>query len=365
MISVSLCLIVKNEEVCLERCLSSIADLVEEIIIVDTGSTDRTKEIASKFTDRIFHFPWIDDFAAARNYSFEQATKEYILWLDADDIVLEEDRVHLQALKEQLDSTVDSVTMSYHLGRDSYGKSTFSLRRNRLVRRLAGFRWIGAVHEYLEVSGKIIDSHVSVHHLGKDKVRDPRRNLTIYEKQLEAGKAFTPRDQYYYANELKDNGMLRRAISYYETFLAGGRGWVEDNIDACGKLADCYNELGDGQSEVEAILRSLMYDSPRPESCCRLGYYFLVRGNYKTAAVWYKMAIDLPLPSTFTGFHNTSCSTWLPHLQLSVCYDKLEQYELACRHNELALEYRPDDERMLANRKYFAERIETTRRGLR
>ena len=72
--TISLCMIVKNEENVLDRCLSSIADLMDEIIIVDTGSTDRTKEIASKYTDLIYDFPWINDFSAARNFSFSKAT---------------------------------------------------------------------------------------------------------------------------------------------------------------------------------------------------------------------------------------------------------------------------------------------------
>ena len=78
MITISLCMIVKNEEKVLARCLDSIADLMDEIIIVDTGSSDNTKEIAKKYTDKIYDFAWIDDFSAARNYSFSKATKEYI-----------------------------------------------------------------------------------------------------------------------------------------------------------------------------------------------------------------------------------------------------------------------------------------------
>ena len=92
MASISLCMIVKNEEDVLGRCLDSVADLVDEIVIVDTGSTDRTREIAARFTDQIFDFPWQDDFAAARNESFAHATMDYCMWLDADDVLLEEDR---------------------------------------------------------------------------------------------------------------------------------------------------------------------------------------------------------------------------------------------------------------------------------
>ena len=76
MITISLCMIVKNEERVLSRCLDSIKDLVEEIIIVDTGSDDRTKEIAGRYTDKVYDFPWNDNFAEARNFSFSKACKD-------------------------------------------------------------------------------------------------------------------------------------------------------------------------------------------------------------------------------------------------------------------------------------------------
>ena len=85
MYSVSLCMIVKNEEAVIGRCLESVQGMVDEIIIVDTGSEDRTKEIVERYTDKIYDFSWRDDFAAARNYSFSLASGDFILWLDADD----------------------------------------------------------------------------------------------------------------------------------------------------------------------------------------------------------------------------------------------------------------------------------------
>lgn len=72
---------------------------VDEIVIVDTGSSDATKEIAARYTDRIYDFEWIDDFSAARNYAFEQATGDYLLWLDADDVLLPTDAAALPALQ--------------------------------------------------------------------------------------------------------------------------------------------------------------------------------------------------------------------------------------------------------------------------
>ena len=96
---ISLCMIVKDEEEVIGRCLGSVKDLVDEIIIVDTGSKDKTKQIISKYTDKVFDFTWVNDFSKARNFSFSKATKDYILWLDADDIILPEDREKFKKLK--------------------------------------------------------------------------------------------------------------------------------------------------------------------------------------------------------------------------------------------------------------------------
>ena len=83
MITLSLCMIVKNEEETLARCLDSIKDAVDEIIIADTGSTDSTVKIAKRYTDKVYHFDWVYDFSAARNFSFSKASSDYCMWLDA------------------------------------------------------------------------------------------------------------------------------------------------------------------------------------------------------------------------------------------------------------------------------------------
>lgn len=98
MAGISVCMIVKNEEEVLARCLACITSFADEIVIVDTGSTDKTKEIAASFTDDVYDFPWCDDFSKARNYSFSKATQDFIMWLDADDVILQEDQDKLVEL---------------------------------------------------------------------------------------------------------------------------------------------------------------------------------------------------------------------------------------------------------------------------
>ena len=110
MITISLCMIVKNEERILARCLDSVAELMDEIVIVDTGSTDRTKEIAARYTDKIYDFQWIHDFSAARNFAFSKASMEYIYSADADEVLSEENRERFRILKENLLPEIELVS---------------------------------------------------------------------------------------------------------------------------------------------------------------------------------------------------------------------------------------------------------------
>ena len=116
MAELSLCMIVKNEEARLARCLKSVCGAVDEIIILDTGSTDATKAIAREFTPSVYDYAWDDDFAAARNTSFAYAKRPFILWLDADDVLESSEREKLIALKRRLTADVDAVMMPYHTG---------------------------------------------------------------------------------------------------------------------------------------------------------------------------------------------------------------------------------------------------------
>ncbi len=85
--TISLCMIVKNEQAVLERCLQSVRGAVDEIIIVDTGSTDGTEKIARRYTDKVYFFPLAAEFSEARNFAFSKATREYCMWMDADDVL--------------------------------------------------------------------------------------------------------------------------------------------------------------------------------------------------------------------------------------------------------------------------------------
>ena len=110
--TLSICMIVKNEEELLARCLNSVKDLVDEIVIVDSGSTDKTLQIAKSFGAKIFYFEWCNDFSKARNFAFSKATSDYILWLDADDVMPKPTLQYLVKNKKKLTIITSLLTLN-------------------------------------------------------------------------------------------------------------------------------------------------------------------------------------------------------------------------------------------------------------
>ena len=153
-------MVVNNVEETITGCLESIKGMIDEIIVVDTGSTDRTKEIVSQYTNRIFNFEGNENFAEAHNYSFSHATKDYILWLDPSDTLAFEDRKKLFQIKRSMDTTFDAVSMIYKCKLGNGSKP--SLRRNNLIKRSKQFRWVNMKDEYLDVQGNIFYSDIAI-----------------------------------------------------------------------------------------------------------------------------------------------------------------------------------------------------------
>ena len=352
MITISLCMIVRNEEDTLERCLSSASSVADEIIVVDTGSEDRTKEIAARFTDKVYDFEWIDDFSAARNFSYSQAGMDYILWLDADDIILPEDAVRLKHLKETIPPDIDTVMMRYNTGFDAHGRVVFSYFRERLSKRNSNYRWREPVHEYFEAGGKRLNADICITH-AKPHGRAGKRNIQIYERSIAEGKDLTPRGMYYYARELKGHERYNDAINWFSLFLDTRKGWVEDNISACGELASCYLAENKPAEALSAMLRSFDYDTPRAEICCQMGACFKEQGKYKQAAFWYELVLKLEKDDSRWGFRLEDCWGYIPCIELAVCYDKLGDYKKAALFNEMAAGYKPGSAAVLHNKKYF------------
>lgn len=147
MSAISLCMIVRNEELNIRRCLDSVKNYVDEMVIVDTGSADRTKAVCSEYGARIFDFEWKNDFAAARNFSLEKARGDWILWLDADEVA---DMADFSSLRVYLDNSEDSlilVPMLHFYGKGPADeKHAYFSSAVRLMRKSTGIRFVGKIH---------------------------------------------------------------------------------------------------------------------------------------------------------------------------------------------------------------------------
>lgn len=350
--TISLCMIVKNEETHLARCLDSVAELVDEIIVVDTGSTDRTAEIASAYTEKVYSHPWKDDFSDARNYSFSKATMDYCMWMDADDVMEETEKDKFLRLKHTLAPDADIVMMKYNTSFDEAGRPSFSYFRERWIRNSSLYRWVGAVHEVIPLSGSIVYSDIAISHK-KINAGDPDRNLNIYRKMLAEGKLLEPRQQYYFGRELYYHKQYQEAVSVPEQFLLSEQGWLENKIEACSICAECYDRLGQEQTALNTLLRSMVFDLPRTELCCDIGKHFLEHGNYHAAIYWYETALNRPKNDCSNGFVLPDCYDYIPLLQLCVCYDRTGDLKKAKEYNEKAGACKPYSKAYLYNKQYF------------
>ena len=355
MVTISLCMIVKDEELVLKRCLESIVDLVDEVIIVDTGSTDNTKQIASSYTKKIYSFKWIDDFSAARNYSFSKATMDYCMWLDADDVLDKLQRESFIKLKESITMSTDIVMMKYNIAFDEDNNPTFSYYRERLLKNNKGYLWSGAVHEAITPVGTVIYSDASISHK-KLKQSNSDRNINIYRKQLANNKKLEPRHQYYYARELYYHNMFEEALNEFLDFMTAKDGWVENKIEACTLAAYCYYRLENEEDALRMLFRSFEYDSPRAELCCDIGKHFIDRNKYDIAIFWYKQALNIKPDNKRSGFILPECYDYIPNLQLCVCYDRLGNVNVAKYYNDKAGVIKPKSKQYLSNKNYFKQK---------
>ncbi len=236
---ISLCLIARNEEANIGRCLESAKGLADEIIVVDTGSTDRTVEVCRAYGATIYSMAWADDFAAARNFGLERAAGRWILVLDADDEIAARDRSRVRGLAGSADEAVEGFffqTVSY-VG-DQPGEDVVVCPHLRLFRNRPGRRYVGAIHEYLTIApgARLAREDVQVLHYGylTPEVRGRkkiRRNLVICRNVVKRHPD-DPSAHFHLGTEHIRAGAYAKALDSYRQaarLVRGGRGgWVPE-----------------------------------------------------------------------------------------------------------------------------------------
>jgi GT2 family glycosyltransferase/Tfp pilus assembly protein PilF len=224
---VSLCMIVKNEEKHLPGCLASAADLFEEIVIVDTGSTDRTKEIAANFGARLADFPWVDHFGAARNECLRYATGRWIMWLDADDRLDSDNRPRVQNLFASLGEEMAAYAMKVRSALDATGNSSRLLDQVRMFPNHPQIRWEYRVHEQTlpavnRLGGQVRWTDVIIDHVGYQDASQRRAKLERNLRLLVLDDAERPDDPFTLFNlgwTLMDLGKTGEALTKMQRSL--------------------------------------------------------------------------------------------------------------------------------------------------
>ncbi len=289
MITISVCMIVKDEEAVLSRCLDSLADLADEIIIVDTGSVDATKKIAAKYTDKIYDFQWIDDFAAARNASFSKATMDYIYVADADEVIDEENRARFRILKQTLLPEIDIVQMKYANQLEHNTTYNFDEEyRPKLYKRLRDFRFVDPIHESVVLYPVIYDSEIVIRHMPQNSHAE--RDFRTFLKVIHRDGKLSPKLYEMYARELFIAGTQQDfydAAAYFGTFAEHMEcSERERKLFEC-VLSKVYRLKKDPNNLMKFALKNMAEGKASAEVCFELGEYFYELGDYKEAVIWY------------------------------------------------------------------------------
>ncbi len=314
--TLSLCMIVRNEEHTLPNCLNSVKDLVDEIIIVDTGSIDRTKEIASQFTSNIHDFAWIDDFSAARNEALKHATGDWLLILDADETLSQADHEKLRtAIANALPSVVafrlvlrnytnDSRAAGWTSStNDTYKESNaaagwWPVSKIRLFRNNKSILYSGSIHESVTESaqsqGTIQDLDIPIHHFGKLNQKDKTKNQAYEE--LSHQKIAEKKDFY----------------SYFE-------------------LGRQYVQSGKGDDAIIAFQKSIELNPDYFQSWFMLGTIYILEGDSDAALL--KLETARNLNPYFAPIY----------VNLGILHAKKKEYARAIGNFERALSLNPSD----------------------
>lgn len=306
-------MIAKNEEAVIGRCLDSVRELVSEMILVDTGSTDRTVEIAKSFGAKVLFEAWQDDFSAPRNISLKEASSDWILVLDADEGIARED--HDEIRKLTLDKRYCYEFLQRHYS-DDYRLSDFKPCRGeyknweaghggyfesnlvRLFPNREGIHYKGAVHELVEHSirelgrHKIIRTRVPIHHYGHTKSAKKKNKAPTYTLLGETKIIERPEDwknHFELAVEHNNNSRHEESLKSFINAIALNPTYVPSWLNMGYVLC----EMGKYEEALESLDTALKLDPKCEEAFCNMGVTYLRQGKHAEAAKCFLRAIEL------------------------------------------------------------------------
>lgn len=351
---ISLCMITKNEQNFLEQCIRSIKHIADEIIIVDTGSTDQTKQIAEKLGAKIFDFKWCDDFSAARNFSISKATKQWILYLDADETISQNALPKIKELIKNKDidgfafkirnyfkgniKTPKALNDSYKESRDYAGWHEAEIIR--LFKNSKNIHFTNIIHETVadsirKFNGKIKPVNIIIHHFGfvtEKSEQKTKKYIEMQEKQIQQTPD-NPKPYYELGAIYLEQGNYKKAIELLEK----AKQLLPDNILLIHKylyhdLGKAHFKIGNLESSKQVFEKAQSIDPDNYSTQFFLGLICDEQQDCPNAVRHYEKSIKLN-PQNPSVYRN-----------LGIIYLNQKDYDKAYEILAMAFELEPDQE---------------------
>jgi glycosyltransferase involved in cell wall biosynthesis len=345
--TISLVMIVRNEEQTLPACLDSVAGLVDQYVVVDTGSTDGTREIIKQRCGKLHEIPFVN-FVETKNKALELATGDYVLFMDADERLIEGHDVIRAAVES------DTVCIAGLIVEGPLPNIIQSYYRARVWRNDGQWTFSGpGVHEVIcGPANMTLFPGIRVHH---DHTHRTAGSYTarweLYIGLLRAALERNPRDTraaFYLARTLSDNEQTLAAIQAYQYYLSLSSEFRDENWQAAYDIAACWKRLGEYTFTFEALNLALGFDDRRAETYCLHGDTLMQLNRWEDAIPAYEKALSLQVPEDVTLFVNPRAYCTYPAEQLVLCYDRIKHYDDATRAAQIVIDntVRPDGRQM-------------------
>jgi tetratricopeptide (TPR) repeat protein len=365
---ISLCMIVKNEERFLRKCLESVKDVVDEIVIVDTGSTDSTMEIAKSYGAVLLERPWRDDFAWARNQALEAATKRWILVLDADEELLPESLSTLRTLKNVPAQHTAVWARLYNHADDYRGTGSMSHALIRVFPNAGEIRYKGIIHEFPTIDGhrdglQAVVSPIGIVHHGyiKEIVHEREkgaRNLAMVRAatELEPEEAFNWFNLGTTAFMVGDFETACDALERMRAMVGKERrGFMPNGLAV---LAETYcDKLGDAEAGEEVSRHALKIAPHYANAHFQLGKSLVAQKRLDEAREAYIAAIEDEAYAAQQFVLDDQVYIWKAHSEIGSTYVIEKNDDKAIEWFEKGLKNAPNAEPLHINRARALERL--------
>jgi tetratricopeptide (TPR) repeat protein len=341
--TLSLCMIVRDEENFLPTCLESVKDYVDEIIVVDTGSTDRTVEIATKYNAKIYHHPWENSFSKARNYSLSYATCDWVLILDADEEVEKEDACKLREVINDNGVNVINLPVFY---KPKGGQNLSVSSSERIFKNFLSIHYEGIVHNSLKHSGPSKNVNIRLYHYGYHQGEEQmekkfKRTSTLLKKQINDDPE-NPIPHHYlaisYLDRKKNNECIKEALEAIRLFEVQNSNSQFRFLSYYTVCVAYYRENDLANAEKYALMTVEYYPDYLDAYCILTSIYFLRKEYYKCEKAtdnYLRLleAIETDPSKALSIPYNTLNHAWLAHTRMAI--NHYEQGNHNCGHQSL------------------------------